>query len=53
MPIVLDRKTGEVLSSQKFTPQQNRKAWEIIIREYVKKHPEALLDEKYKENDND
>ena len=48
MPIVIERKSGAVQSSQKLTPQQNQKAWELIVRNYIKNHPEALSDEKLK-----
>lgn len=42
MPIVIDRNTGEVLSSQKLTPEQSDAAWEAIVRAYLKKHPDVL-----------
>ena len=48
MPIVIDRKTGGITSSQKLLPQQNQKAWEQILRTYVNNHPEVLSDEKIK-----
>lgn len=48
MPIVMNRTSGTVQSSQKLTPQQNQKAWELIVRNYIKNHPEALSDEKLK-----
>lgn len=42
MPIVCDRKTGAVKSAPTLTPEQNSRAWETILREYIKKHPEVL-----------
>ena len=48
MPIVMNRRTEEIASSQKPSTQQNQKAWEVILRTYVKNHPEALSDEKIK-----
>jgi len=42
MPIVCDRKTGTVKTVPTITPEQNSKAWEITLREYIKKHPEVL-----------
>ena len=38
--IVYDRKTGEITSDM--TPEQRQKAWEHIVREHVKAHPELL-----------
>ena len=48
MPIVIDRKTGGITSSQKLGPKQNQLAWEQILRTYVNNHPEVLSDEKIK-----
>lgn len=42
MPIVIDRETGKILNAQKQTPEQNQKAWEIIVKAYVEKHPQLL-----------
>ena len=44
MPIRIDRKTGKALTTQKLTPEQNQKAWEIMVRAYVEKYPEKLMD---------
>lgn len=44
MPIRIDRKTGKVLITQKLTTEQNQKAWETIVKAYVKKHPEKVLE---------
>lgn len=41
MPIVCSRKTGEVKTAG-MTAEQNNKAWEIILREYIKRHPDVL-----------
>lgn len=46
MPIVIDRNTGDVISSQKLDAQHSQNAWEIILQAYLKKHPEELLDKK-------
>lgn len=40
MPIIADRKTGEIISAPKLTQEQRQRAWEIIVRAYVEKHPE-------------
>lgn len=42
MPIKIDRNTEKILSAPQLTPEQNQKAWEIIVKAYVKKHPELL-----------
>lgn len=46
MPIIIDRKSGCLTSSQKLLPQQNQLAWELIIRNYIQTHPESLSDKK-------
>lgn len=51
MPIKIDRNTGEVLSAPELTPEQNQRAWEIIVNTYVEKHPEKLLEHAEDEND--
>lgn len=42
MPIIIDRKTGEVLAANKLTTEPKQKAWEFIVKTYVEKHPEKL-----------
>ena len=42
MPIVIDRKTGEILAAPELTSEQKQKAWEFIVKTYVEKHPEKL-----------
>lgn len=42
MPIVIDRKTGKILSAPQLTPDQKQAAWESIVKAYVEKHPEKL-----------
>lgn len=42
MPIRIDRKTGNLLTTQKLTPEQRQRVWEIIVRAYVEKHLELL-----------
>ena len=45
MPIVVSRSTGDI-KSPKLTQEQSQKAWEIIVRECVKKHPEIVKEVK-------
>lgn len=45
MPIVIDRKSGKVISAPRLTPEQNQRVWEIIVTTYIQKHPEVLSDE--------
>ena len=42
MPIIIDRKTGEVLASQKLTQDQKDKLWEAYVRAYICRHPEIF-----------
>ena len=51
MPIKIDRNTGEVMLVPELTPEQNQEALEIILRTYLKKHPEKLLEHAEDEND--
>ena len=44
MPIAISRNTGTVSVDQKLTPDQNQKAWEMILQSYIKQHPEVLAD---------
>lgn len=44
MPIKINRNTGDVLSAPELTPEQNQRAWEIIVNTYVEKHPEKLME---------
>lgn len=44
MPIKIDRNTGKILSAPQLTSEQNQKAWEAIVKAYVEKHPEKLLE---------
>ena len=43
MPIIVDRKTGEVLSAPKLTAAQKEELWEIVVRTSIAMHPEILL----------
>lgn len=43
MPIIVDRKTGEVLSAPKLTTAQKEELWEIVVRTSIAMHPEILL----------
>ena len=42
MPIVIDRHTGEIISKPEITQEQKDTAWEVIIRNYVRRHPEIF-----------
>ena len=44
MPIVISRTTGNVSVEQKLPQDQNQKAWEMILKAYIKQHPEVLED---------
>ena len=37
MPIIVSRKTGEIVSAPEYTQEQKNKAWEIIISRNAKK----------------
>ena len=43
MPIVIDRKTGEVLSASKYTEEEKEEAWKAIVLSAAKAHPELFL----------
>ena len=51
MPIKIDRDTGKALFAQELTPEQNQEALEIILRTYLKKYPEKLLEDADEETD--
>lgn len=42
MPIVIDRHTHEVVCKPEITREMKDTAWEIIISNYVRRHPEIL-----------
>lgn len=44
MPIVINRNTGAV-KPQKITQEQRDTLWGELVRNYVRKHPEALTEE--------
>lgn len=44
MPIVINRNTGAV-KPQKITQEQRDALWGELVRNYVRKHPEALTEE--------
>lgn len=44
MPIVINRKTGEVKAPE-ITQEQRDTLWGELVRNYVRKHPEALTEE--------
>jgi len=41
MPIVISR-SGTVLSAPEISQEQSNKMWETLVRNWAKKHPEAL-----------
>lgn len=41
-PIVIDRKTGKVISALTLTQEQRDKLWEQYVRSYVRRHPEIF-----------
>ena len=41
-PIIVDRKTGEIISAPVLTPEQRDKMWELYVRCYVRRHPEIF-----------
>ena len=43
MPIVVDRRTGKIISAPELTQEQKDAAWEVIIRNWVKQNPEKFL----------
>ena len=43
MPITFDRHTGKIISAPKLTQEQKAALWEVIIRNWVKQHPEKFL----------
>lgn len=45
MPIVIDRHTGEIISTPELSQEQKDAAWEIVIRNYVRKHPEIFKED--------
>ena len=44
MPIVIDRYTGEIISKPEITQEQKDALWEIIIKNYVSRHPEIFTE---------
>lgn len=44
MPIIINRKTGEVKAPE-ITQEQRDTLWGELVRNYVRKHPEVLNDE--------
>lgn len=44
MPITINRKTGEVKASE-ITQEQRDALWCELVRNYVRKHPEALTEQ--------
>ena len=44
MPIIVNRHTGEIISKPEITQEQKDAAWEIIIKNYVSRHPEIFIE---------
>ena len=42
MPIAIDRHTGQMISKPELSQEQKDAAWGIIIRNYVRRHPEIF-----------
>lgn len=42
MPIVVDRKTGKILSKPQYTPEQIFAAQAAVVKAWAKKHPDVL-----------
>lgn len=40
--IILDRKTGQIVHMDKPTPEQTLRLHEVMLRDYIKRHPETL-----------
>lgn len=43
MPIIIDRRTGEVKAPE-ITQEQRNTLWGELVRNYVRKHPEEFVD---------
>ena len=43
MPIIIDRRTGEVKAPE-ITQEQRDTLWGELVRNYVRKHPEEFVD---------
>lgn len=44
MPIVINRKTGEVKAPE-ITQEQRDALWGELVRNYIRNHPEALTEQ--------
>ena len=42
MPIIVDRRTGKVISKPEITQEQRDLLWEVIIQNWIEKNPEAF-----------
>jgi len=42
MPIVVSRKTGEIISAPKITQEQKEAVWAAIVKAYAQRHPELF-----------
>lgn len=43
MPIVVSRATGEIISKPNYTQEQINELFEMMVRNWIKMHPEDLL----------
>lgn len=41
-PIVINRKTGKIISAPTLTQEQRDKLWEQYVRSYVRRYPEIF-----------
>ena len=44
--ITINRKTGQVIQMDIPSKEQSQKAWEKIVTEHIKRHPEVLTNTK-------
>lgn len=42
MPIVIDRKSGDVIAAPHVTEEDRVKLWETVLRAWCAQHPEEL-----------
>ena len=44
MPIVCDRKTGEIISKPEYTQEERNKLWELVVRKWIELHPDKFAE---------
>jgi len=42
MPIVVDRRTGKIISAPEYTQEQKDAAWEMIVRNWIQRHADEF-----------